>query len=94
MTKVNEENNQSAASASSNAVATNSTDAVMQPKNVDNRPTKPRVIIRPMQPDDIPHCLKIFAEHDLPESAHSLYTFRALDPLGSWVAEHADTGEY
>lgn len=86
MTKVNEENSQSTAGASSNAI--------IQSENVDNRPVKPSVIIRLMTPEDIPHCLKIFAEHELPESAHSLETFRKLDPLGSWVAEHNETGQY
>lgn len=94
MTKVTEETNQPAAASSEIAVnATNDSSGPSIKSNADNRPVKPPVVIRLMTPDDIPQCLDIFKQHELPEASHSLYTFRTLDPLGAWVAQHTDTGE-
>ena len=48
--------------------------------------------MRLMKPEDMSQCLRIFMEHDIESSAHGLYTYRQLDPEGSWVTEHYKTG--
>ena len=58
-----------------------------------NKREIPEFKLRLMKPEDIPRCLNIFREHQLPELSYGIYTYRTLEPDGSWVAEDTKSGE-
>ena len=62
-------------------------------KKSGHKPKEPVRKMRLMQPRDVPQCLRIFKKYELEELVYGLYTYRELDPEGSWVTEHYKTGK-
>lgn len=88
MTNSSDENNQTSSKTSPGETTGEKEKEIAKQNN-----PKPSVTLRLMKPEDIPQCLNIFREHELPELSYGLYTYRTLDPLGSWVAESNETGK-